>query len=108
MHDVFYAYQVIHDKCTKKIDTQKNSQHNYDCKLHLAKLNLAKVRCKSYVISKIWESTNDWYVTSMLCGMYLGSGKSSLVCAICLGLAGSPKTLGRADNVSVVMVLIMC
>jgi chromosome segregation ATPase len=27
-----------------------------------------------------------------------GTGKSSIVCAICLGLAGSPKTLGRADK----------
>ena len=28
-----------------------------------------------------------------------GSGKSSLVCALCIGLCGSPKLLGRADNV---------
>ncbi|CAD7695563.1 unnamed protein product [Ostreobium quekettii] len=28
-----------------------------------------------------------------------GTGKSSLVCALCLGLAGKPKLLGRADNV---------
>eukprot|EP00803_Ostreobium_quekettii_P001868 evm.model.scf_333.6 EVM.evm.TU.scf_333.6 scf_333:84348-99607(+) len=27
-----------------------------------------------------------------------GTGKSSLVCALCLGLAGRPKLLGRADN----------
>ncbi|GFR42391.1 hypothetical protein Agub_g3263 [Astrephomene gubernaculifera] len=27
-----------------------------------------------------------------------GTGKSSFVCALCLGLNGSPKTLGRADN----------
>lgn len=29
-----------------------------------------------------------------------GSGKSSLVCAICLGLCGTPHTVGRASNVS--------
>lgn len=29
-----------------------------------------------------------------------GSGKSSLVCAICLGLCGTPYTVGRASNVS--------
>ncbi|CAG9462259.1 unnamed protein product [Pedinophyceae sp. YPF-701] len=29
-----------------------------------------------------------------------GTGKSSLVCAICVGLGGSPKLLNRADNVS--------
>ncbi|GLI64044.1 hypothetical protein VaNZ11_007205 [Volvox africanus] len=28
-----------------------------------------------------------------------GTGKSSLVCALCLGLNGSPKTLGRADDI---------
>ena len=28
-----------------------------------------------------------------------GTGKSSIVCAICLGLGGSPKSLGRADKV---------
>lgn len=28
-----------------------------------------------------------------------GTGKSSLVCALCLGLANSPKVLGRADKV---------
>ncbi|CAN7992231.1 unnamed protein product [Ixodes hexagonus] len=28
-----------------------------------------------------------------------GSGKSSLVCAICLGLAGTPQTVGRASHV---------
>lgn len=28
-----------------------------------------------------------------------GTGKSSLVCAICLGLAGKPAILGRADRV---------
>lgn len=27
-----------------------------------------------------------------------GTGKSSFVCALCIGLNGSPKTLGRADN----------
>ncbi|KAF5831942.1 P-loop containing nucleoside triphosphate hydrolase protein [Dunaliella salina] len=27
-----------------------------------------------------------------------GTGKSSLVCALCIGMAGSPKRLGRADN----------
>ncbi|XP_077557186.1 structural maintenance of chromosomes 5 [Haemaphysalis longicornis] len=29
-----------------------------------------------------------------------GSGKSSLVCAICLGLCGTPSTVGRASHVS--------
>lgn len=29
-----------------------------------------------------------------------GTGKSSLVCAICVGLGGSTKVLGRADNLS--------
>lgn len=28
-----------------------------------------------------------------------GTGKSSIVCAICLGLAGKPSFLGRADKV---------
>ncbi|KAJ7388603.1 hypothetical protein OS493_036831 [Desmophyllum pertusum] len=28
-----------------------------------------------------------------------GTGKSSIVCAICLGLAGAPKLLGRATEV---------
>ena len=28
-----------------------------------------------------------------------GTGKSSLVCAICIGLAASPKLLGRADKI---------
>jgi chromosome segregation ATPase len=28
-----------------------------------------------------------------------GTGKSSIVCALCIGLAGSPKLLGRADKV---------
>ena len=30
-----------------------------------------------------------------------GSGKSSIMCGICLGLAGHPKLLGRAKEVSV-------
>jgi len=30
-----------------------------------------------------------------------GTGKSTIVCAICLGLAGKPKILGRAVAVSV-------
>lgn len=29
-----------------------------------------------------------------------GTGKSSIVCAICLGLAGKPAFMGRADKVS--------
>lgn len=29
-----------------------------------------------------------------------GTGKSSIVCAICLGLAGKPSFIGRADKVS--------
>ena len=29
-----------------------------------------------------------------------GTGKSTIVCAICLALAGKPKILGRATNVS--------
>jgi len=29
-----------------------------------------------------------------------GTGKSSIVCGICLGLAGHPKLLGRAKEVS--------
>ncbi|KXZ47041.1 hypothetical protein GPECTOR_38g278 [Gonium pectorale] len=29
-----------------------------------------------------------------------GTGKSSLVCALCIGLNGSPKSLGRADNLA--------
>ncbi|KAK9808667.1 hypothetical protein WJX72_001584 [[Myrmecia] bisecta] len=28
-----------------------------------------------------------------------GTGKSSLVCALCIGLAGAPSLLGRADNI---------
>lgn len=28
-----------------------------------------------------------------------GTGKSSLVCALCIGLAGNPRVLGRADSV---------
>lgn len=28
-----------------------------------------------------------------------GTGKSSIVCAICLGLAGKPSFIGRADKV---------
>ena len=31
---------------------------------------------------------------------HLGTGKSSIVCAICLGLGGSPNLLGRAKDVS--------
>lgn len=31
---------------------------------------------------------------------HLGTGKSSIVCAICLGLGGSPNLLGRAKEVS--------
>ena len=31
-----------------------------------------------------------------------GSGKSSIMCGICLGLAGHPKLLGRAKEVSTV------
>lgn len=30
-----------------------------------------------------------------------GTGKSSIVCAICLGLAGKPSFIGRADKVTV-------
>lgn len=29
-----------------------------------------------------------------------GTGKSSIVCAICLGLAGKTATLGRGDKVN--------
>ena len=29
----------------------------------------------------------------------VGSGKSSIVCAVCLGLTGSPTILGRAKQV---------
>ena len=31
---------------------------------------------------------------------YAGTGKSSFVCALCVGLAGSTKLLGRAEEVS--------
>lgn len=31
--------------------------------------------------------------------LILGTGKSSIVCAICLGLGGSPNLLGRAKTV---------
>ena len=30
-----------------------------------------------------------------------GTGKSSIVCAICLGLGGSPRLLGRAKDVRI-------
>lgn len=30
-----------------------------------------------------------------------GTGKSSIVCAICLGLAGKPSFIGRADKVTI-------
>lgn len=30
---------------------------------------------------------------------YAGTGKSSIVCAMCLGLGGSPRLLGRAKDV---------
>ena len=30
---------------------------------------------------------------------FLGTGKSTVVCALCLGLAGHPKLLGRAFEV---------
>jgi hypothetical protein len=30
----------------------------------------------------------------------IGTGKSSIVCAICLGMAGKPTVLGRAANIS--------
>lgn len=33
-------------------------------------------------------------------GVPLGTGKSSIVCAICLGLGGSTTILGRARDVS--------
>jgi DNA repair exonuclease SbcCD ATPase subunit len=33
-----------------------------------------------------------------------GTGKSTIVCAICLGLAGKPKILGRARSVSYVSI----
>lgn len=29
-----------------------------------------------------------------------GTGKSSIVCAVCLGLAGKPSFIGRADKVA--------
>lgn len=29
-----------------------------------------------------------------------GTGKSSIICAICLGLAGKPSFIGRADKVT--------
>lgn len=29
-----------------------------------------------------------------------GTGKSSIVCALCLGLAGKPSFIGRADKVT--------
>ena len=34
-----------------------------------------------------------------------GTGKSTIVCAICLGLAGKPKILGRAHSVSLLALL---
>jgi len=69
------------------------------------------------------ESTNDEYVEGSVCRVRLhnfltyadaelfpgprlnvvlgpnGTGKSSIVCALCVGLAGSTKLLGRADKV---------
>ena len=33
-----------------------------------------------------------------------GTGKSSIVCGICLGLAGHPRLLGRAKEVSLFFV----
>ena len=41
------------------------------------------------------------YVRMYVC-MYVlcaGTGKSSIVCAICIGLGGHPKLLGRAKEV---------
>ena len=38
-------------------------------------------------------------VTFVKYNVYIGTGKSSIVCAICLGLAGHPKLLGRATEV---------
>merc|ERR1719234_1781679 len=35
---------------------------------------------------------------NLICGPN-GTGKSTVVCGICLGLAGSTKSLGRADRV---------
>lgn len=32
--------------------------------------------------------------------MFLNLSKSSIVCAICLGLAGYPRVIGRAGNIS--------
>ena len=33
---------------------------------------------------------------------YSGTGKSSIVCAMCLGLGGHPKLLGRAKEVRII------
>lgn len=38
--------------------------------------------------------------TLLLCCLVAGTGKSSLVCAICVGLAGKTTLLGRAEDVS--------
>ena len=43
---------------------------------------------------------HDMYVKSHGHVLSVGTGKSSIVCAICLGLGGSPKLLGRAKDVS--------
>ena len=36
-----------------------------------------------------------------------GTGKSTIVCAICLGLAGKPKILGRAHSVSGNLIILL-
>ena len=39
------------------------------------------------------------YCTYLLTTVFPGTGKSSIVCAMCLGLAGQAKLLGRATEV---------
>lgn len=53
--------------------------------------------------------SSNWSASSslLLC-ISLGTGKSSIVCAICLGLGGSTTLLGRAKDVSVCLLETAC
>ncbi|XP_005489702.1 structural maintenance of chromosomes protein 5 isoform X1 [Zonotrichia albicollis] len=70
-----------------------------------------KRRESPYVLGSIVRVLMKNFLTYTVCEVYPGpslnvvvgsngTGKSSIVCAICLGLAGKPAFLGRADKVS--------
>ncbi|KAG8229407.1 hypothetical protein J437_LFUL000928 [Ladona fulva] len=60
--------------------------------------SIVQIRLENFItFRKLTVSPNKYF--NLVTGPN-GTGKSSLMCALCLGLAGKPRVVGRATNVS--------